>query len=40
MLTDPLLKYQIRKKADELRLAVKRKMIAGNYYAMDSDSDD
>ena len=40
MLTDPLLKLQIRKKADVLHAAVKRKMIVKEYYTMDSDSDD
>jgi hypothetical protein len=38
-LIDPLLKYQIQKMAEELRVAVKRKLIKGEYYTRDSDSD-
>jgi hypothetical protein len=40
MLTNPLLKYQIRKKAEELRVTVKRKLIAGEYYTLDNDCND
>ena len=39
MLTDPLVKLQIQKKAEVLHAAVKRKMIVKEYYTMDSDSD-
>ena len=36
----PILKLQIRKKAEVLRAAIKWKMIVKEYYTLDSDSDD
>jgi hypothetical protein len=40
LLTDPILKCQIWKKAEELRITVKRKLKKGEYYSLDTHSDD
>jgi hypothetical protein len=33
-----LLKYRIREKAEELRVAVKQKLVADKHYTLDNDS--